>query len=182
MTARGADSQGAESRWLRLWGIVKLLLGGVSVGSALELLGVPAGMLIGSIIGSALVNQPWTRRMKPARLPILARQIGLITVGLAAGVLLTVDSLLNTAAIALPVVLAYLGLTALNLIFITVLMSRYQVDPVTAVLAVTPGGLAEVTSIAIDKGAQVAVVLSVHAVRLFSLVLVILPILLLVLS
>lgn len=146
------------SRLTQLLGIGRLLLGGVSVGSVLELLDVPAS------------------------LPILARQIGLTTVGLAAGVLLTLDSLLNTAVIALPVVLAYLALTALNLVFITVLMSRYQVDPVTAVLAVTPGGLAEVTTIAIDKGAQVGVVLSVHAVRLFSLVLVILPILLLVLS
>ena len=172
----------AGSHMTRLLGIGKLLLGGVSVGSVLELLGVPAGMLIGSVVGAALVNQPWTRRMRPSSLPIVARQIGLTTVGLAAGVLLTVDSLLNTAVIALPVVLTYLALTALNLVFVTVLMSRYQVDPVTAVLAVTPGGLAEVTSIAIDKGAQVAVVLSVHAVRLFSLVLVILPILLLVLS
>lgn len=170
------------SRLTQLLGIGKLLLGGLSVGSVLELMGVPAGMLIGSVVGAALVNQPWTRRMRPASLPIVLRQIGLTTVGLAAGVLLSLDSLLSTAAIALPVVLAYLALTALNLVFVTVLMTRYQVDPVTAVLAVTPGGLAEVTSIAVDKGAQVGVVLSVHAVRLFSLVLVILPILLLVLS
>lgn len=175
-------SRSEQSRSASVWGIGRLLLGGASMGAVLELLGVPAGMLIGSVLGAALVNQPWTPRMRPARLPVFVRQIGLTTVGLAAGVLLTLDSLLNTAVIALPVVLAYLGLTGLNLIFITVLMSRYQVDPVTAVLAVTPGGLAEVTSIAMDKGAQVGVVLSVHAVRLFSLVLVVLPILLLVLS
>lgn len=177
MVARDVDSPRAQ-----LLGIARLLLGGVSVGSVLELMGVPAGMLMGSVVGAALVNQPWTRRLKPVKRPVLMRHIGLTTVGLAAGVLLTLDSLLNTAVIALPVVLAYLALTVLNLVFITVLMSRYRVDPVTAVLAVTPGGLAEMTALAVDKGAQVGVVLSVHAVRLFSLVLVILPILLLVLS
>lgn len=171
-----------DSRFARLAGIGRLLLGGVTMGSVLELIGVPAGMLIGSVLGAALVNQPWTRRIKPARFPIAARQIGLVSVGLTSGVLLTLDSILNTASIALPVVVAYLALTALNLVFITVLMSRYAVDPVTAVLAVTPGGLAEVSAMAIDRDAQVGIVLSVHAVRLFSLVLVILPILLLVLS
>jgi len=174
--------RGEGSRISGLLDIGRLLLGGASGGSLLEFLGVPAGMLIGSVLGAALVNQPWTPRIRPARLPVAARQIGLVAVGLASGVLLTLESILSTATIAVPVVLAYLALTALNLVFITVLMSRYQVDPVTAVLAVTPGGLAEVSAIAIDKGAEVGIVLSVHAVRLFSLVLVILPILLLVLS
>lgn len=176
------DATDEGARPAGLLGIGRLLLGGASGGALLEVLGVPAGMLIGSVLGSALVNQPWTRRMRPARLPLAARQIGLTAVGLASGALLTLDSIISTAAIAVPVVLAYLALTALNLVFITILMSRYRVDPVTAVLAVTPGGLAEVSAIALDKGADVGIVLSVHAVRLFSLVLVVLPILLLVLS
>lgn len=173
---------GEESRWKRLLGTARLLAGAAMVGSLLEVLGVPAGMLLGSVVGAALVNQPWLLRVKPVGFPPVLRHGGLVAVGLAAGALLTVESLLDTAAIAIPVALAYLALAVLNLVLITLLMARYGIDPVTAVLAVTPGGLAEVTSVAIDTGAQLGVVLCVHSVRLFTLVLILLPIFLVVLT
>lgn len=166
----------------RVLGVIRLLLGGLAGGSLLELLDVPAGMLLGSVVGAALVNQRWGGRLTPAVFPPFLRQLGFVAVGLAAGVLLTVESLVNTGSIAIPVTLAYLALGVLNLLFATILMARYGVDSVTAVLALTPGGLAEVSTIALEKDAQVGVVLSVHAVRLFTLVLVVLPILLVILT
>lgn len=102
----------------------------------------------------------------------------MIIIGLISGVLLTVDSLAGTAAVALPITLAYLGLGALSLLFISFLMARYGADPAPAVLAVTPGGLGEITSIAIDKGAHLGLVITIHSVRLFTIVLLILPVLL----
>ncbi|NLS09331.1 ammonia monooxygenase [Nesterenkonia sp. MY13] len=167
---------------MKLWGLLRLFLAAAAVGTLFELLGVPAGMLLGAVIGAALVNQRWTPRMKPAEVPAPLRQGGLVLMGFVTGVLLTLDSLASTATIAIPVAVAYLLLGVVNLGFVTLLMSRYGVDPATAVFAVTPGGLGEVMSLAMDRGAEVVVVLTVHAVRLFTLVLVLLPIMLWVLA
>lgn len=139
-------------------------------------------MLLGSIIGAALVNQRWRMRWKPAEVPATLRQAGLVVMGLVTGVLLTLDSLISTAVIALPVVGAYLLLGVLNLGLVALLMGRYGVDPATAAFAVIPGGLGEVMSMAMDRGAEVTIVLTVHAVRLFTLVLILLPILLALLT
>jgi len=167
----------------RQWvGVARLLVGAVVVGGLFEYLGIPAGMLLGSAIGAALVNQPGMPRMRPVAFPRALRQTGLVAIGVVSGVMLTVDSLASTAAVALPVAGAYLALGVVNLVFITLLMSRYSVDPATAVLTVTPGGLSEVSSLAIDKGARLGVVLTVHAVRLFALVFLVLPVLLAVLT
>ncbi|OLT49276.1 ammonia monooxygenase [Saccharomonospora sp. CUA-673] len=163
-------------------GVLRLLVGAAVVGGLFEYLGLPAGMLLGSALGAALVNQPYRPSMRPTAFPRAMRQTGLIAIGLVSGVMLTVDSLVSTAAIALPVVGAYLALGILNLSLITLLMSRYGLDPATAVLTVTPGGLSEVSALAIDKGAQLGVVLTVHAVRLFALVFLLLPVLLMVLA
>lgn len=171
-----------KSRWGRPLGVLRLLAGAGAVGALFELLGIPAGMLLGSALGAALVNQAWFPRMRPIVFPRTLRHTGLILVGLVSGVLLTVDSIVSTASVAVPVIVAYLGLAVVNLLLIALLMARYNVDPATAVFAVTPGGLVEVTALAIDKGAQMGVVLTVHAVRLFTLVFVLLPILLVVLG
>ncbi len=152
------------------------------MGTLFEVLGVPAGMLLGSIIGAAVVNQRWRARWKPAEVPMPLRQAGLVTMGFVTGVLLTVESLTSTALIALPVAGAYLLISGLNLGLVTLLMSRYGVDPATAAFAVIPGGLGEVMAMAMDRGAETTVVLTVHAVRLFTLVLILLPILLWVLT
>ncbi|MET9711704.1 AbrB family transcriptional regulator [Nocardiopsis alba] len=173
MTAR-ADRSG----WGRALDVLRLLAGAAVVGSLLELLGVPAGMLLGSAIGAALANQKWTPRLRPTTFPRPLRYVGLLLVGLVSGVLLTMESLGSTASVALPVIAAYLGLAMVNLLVIALLMARYDVDPATAVLAVTPGGLAEVTSLAIDKGARMGVVMTVHSVRLLTIVFVFLPIVL----
>ncbi|WP_202912103.1 AbrB family transcriptional regulator [Nesterenkonia muleiensis] len=176
-------SEGAPRRRPRhLWGLLRLFAGAAVVGTLFELLGVPAGMLLGATIGAALVNQRWTERMRPAEVPLPLRQSGLVTMGFVTGVLLTWESLTSTAIIALPVVAAYLLVGVLNLALVTLLMKRYGVDPATAAFAVIPGGLGEVMSMAMDKGAEVTVVLTVHAVRLFTLVLIVLPILLAVLT
>lgn len=162
--------------------MLRLLAGALVCGALFELMGVPVGMLLGSALGAALVNQAWFQRLRPAVFPRQLRHGGLLLIGVGSGVLLTLDSLVVTASVAVPVVLAYLGLAVVNLLLITVFMGRYGVDPATAVLAVTPGGLAEVTSLAIDRGAQMGVVMTVHAVRLLTLVLVLLPIFLVVLT
>lgn len=174
------ESVPQQSRWRAALGLGRLLLCAAAVGLLFEWLGVPAGMMLGAAVGSAVANQPVITRMKRVEFPRSMRRLALITIGLISGVLLTVGSLKSTAAIALPIVGAYLLVWLINLGFIALLMKKYQLDPATAVLSVIPGGLAEVMGLAIDKNAQISVVLTIHTVRLFAIVLVLLPILLLV--
>lgn len=167
-----------QSRWGTVLGLGRLLLCAALVGLIFEWIGVPAGMLLGAAVGAAVANQPAITRMRRVEFPGSLRRLALITIGLISGVLLTVGSLKTTAAVALPIVGAYLLVWAVNLLFIALLMKRYRLDPATAVLAVIPGGLAELMGLAIDKDAQISVVLTIHTVRLFAIVLLLLPILL----
>lgn len=168
----------SQPRWRSVLGVGRLLLAALVGGALFEWLGVPAGMMLGAAVGSAIINQPVITRMTRVEFPRFMRKLALVTIGLVSGVLLTWGSLQSTASIALPVVGAYLIVVLINFAFIALLMARYGIDPVTAVLAVTPGGLAEIMSLALDKKAQMSVVLTVHTVRLLALVLVLLPILL----
>lgn len=172
----------APPRWRAFFGVARLLLCAGLCGLAFEWLNVPAGMMLGAAVGSALANQPAITRMPRAEIPLWLRNLALMTIGVASGALLTWESLRTTAVVAVPVVGAYLVIVLMNLLFVALLMSKYRVDPITAVLAVTPGGLAEVMGMALDRGAQISIVLTVHTVRLFALVLVLLPILLWVFS
>ena len=167
-----------QSRSRSALGLGRLLLGALVVGLLFEWMGVPAGMMLGAAVGAALMNQPAISRMKRVEFPRSMRQLALIAIGLVSGVLLTVGSLRSTANIALPIVGAYLLVWVIMLGFIALLMKRYRLDPATAVLSVIPGGLAEVMGLALDKKAQISVVLTIHSVRLFAIVLVLLPILL----
>lgn len=176
------NGESAPPLWKRTLNVLKILTAAALLGALFEYFGIPAGMLFGSAIGAALVNQSWFPWLKPAEFPPMLRRLGLLSAGIASGVLLTTGSLMSTATVALPIVGVYLALTAANLLLITFLMSRYGVDPATAVMAVTPGGLAEMLSMAADKNAEISIVLTVHSVRLFTLVLLILPIMLVVVS
>lgn len=155
--------------------IGRVFAGAVSLALILEILNVPAAILVGAIVGSALANQEWGR-FKKVELPKHTRTVGFIIVGCVSGVMLTVDTLAVLAIVVLPIVVAYLAVGGINIIFVTLLMRKYGVDPITAVLATTPGGVSEISGIALDKGANLSLVLTVHSVRFIVIVLGILPI------
>src|SRR5690625_6979418 len=113
------QSVDATTRRSQIGGVLKLLWGAAVVGLPMHYLGVPAGMLLGSIFGAALVNQRWSARLKPSTFPRPLRNAGLMTVGLISGVLLTAESLFSTGSIALPIIVAYSSLTAVTLLFVT---------------------------------------------------------------
>ena len=56
-------------------------------------------------------------------------------------------------------------------------MRRYDVDPLTAVLACAPGGVSEIAITASQLGAEVGIVLAIHTVRVLAVVLLVLPVL-----
>lgn len=142
---------------------------------------VPASTLIGAVLGSAVANRiPLGPGPGSFAKPI--RVLGLVLLGCVAGVRLDAGSLETLFRIALPLVAAVLALLIVNIVLAVVLVRRFRVDPVTAVLACAPGGVSEVAIAAQEMGARTTLVLAVHTVRVLMVVLLVLPLLLLLLA
>ncbi|MGH3356736.1 MAG: AbrB family transcriptional regulator [Nocardioidaceae bacterium] len=159
-----------------------LLAGGAAGALVLTVLQIPAGTLIGAVVGSALASRlPWAP-VSSGGLPTPVRTVGLVLLGCAAGVNLDLETLQTLARIAVPLVASVLALLLLNLALAAVLVRRYGIDPLTAALACAPGGISEVSITASQMGAQMGVVLAVHTVRVLAVVLLVLPSLIAVLG
>ncbi|MGC5615482.1 AbrB family transcriptional regulator [Georgenia sp. Z1491] len=158
------------------------VLAGASVGAlVLHLLSVPAGILLGSVIGGALANRavPGTSAVN---MPRAVRVVGFVLLGALTGVRLEPHALGILARVALPVLGSVAILLLINVALALVLVRRYRVDAMTAVLATAPGGLSEIVGVSMDWGARTSLVVAIHTVRVMVIVLVALPLLVAYLS
>jgi uncharacterized protein len=167
-----ADAGGAEVRGRRPTWVVALG-GGLAGASLLVLLGVPAGGIVGAVAGSALASG--IRDHPPP--PPVVRRVGLVLLGCAAGVRLEADTLHLLLNLAVPLLLAVAALLLLDVLLAAVLVRRYHVDAVTALLACAPGGISEIAVLAQTSGARTGIVVAVHVVRVVTAVVVVLPLL-----
>lgn len=159
---------------MKVLAVARVLTGAVVGAALLWAVHVPAGILVGAVIGSACANLLWPRA-EPITFPPLMRQVAFVLLGTIAGVRLEMDALVGLARIAIPVLLAVGMLLVVNLLLAVVLVRRSGLDPQTAVLAAAPGGLSEIAGVAVDVRAQVDVVVAVHTIRVLLVVLVVLP-------
>ena len=171
---RGRD--GAPGR--KLPGGLLALAGGLAGAGLLVLLHVPAGGIVGAVAGSALASG--IRAHPPPSYSV--RVVGMVLLGCAAGVRLEAETLQTLLHLLVPLLLAVGTLLAMDVALATVLVRRYDVDPVTALLACAPGGVAEMTILAQDLEARTGIVVAIHVVRVVTVVLVVLPLLLVVLG
>jgi uncharacterized protein len=156
-----------------------LAVGGGLVGATLlVLLNVPAGGIVGAVAGSA-VAAGFRGRPPPA---YGVRVVGLVLLGCAAGVRLDMQTLETLVHLIVPLLVAVGLLLALDVGLATVLVRRYAVDPVTALLACAPGGVSEMSVLADEANARTGIVIAIHVVRVATVVLVALPLLLLLLG
>ncbi|MGH3367258.1 MAG: AbrB family transcriptional regulator [Nocardioidaceae bacterium] len=152
--------------------------GGLVGGTLLVLMHVPAGGIVGAVAGSAVASG--IRGHPPP--PRAVRTIGMVLLGCAAGVRLEAGTFQTLLDIAVPLLLAVVGLLVLDVALAAVLTRRYGVDPVTALLACAPGGVSEMTVLAHDVNARTGIVIAIHVIRVITVVLVVLPFLLLLLG
>lgn len=156
------------------------LLAGAAGGLLLTWLRVPAGTLVGAVLGSAVAGSALNARPHPVQRTV--RTAGLVLIGTVSAARLDGQTLAVLARVALPVLAAVVVLLAANAALARWLMRRHRLDAATAVLACAPGGLSELSALAADEGAHVGTVTVIHLIRVLLVVLVVLPVLVLVLT
>lgn len=166
-----------EGRWGDLGRLARLLAGALAGALVFTALRIPAATVVGSVVGSALVNRWWPAEFRHPAPAKALRTVGLVLLGCVAGARLDADTLRTIAELALPLLTGVALLLVLELLLAALLIARYGIDPVTAVLAFAPGGLSEIAFTAREAGARMSVVLAVHMVRVLAVVLLLLPVL-----
>jgi len=171
-----------------------LLSGGFAGAAVLSLLHVPAGALIGSVLGSmgaSKAAQAFRRRRRTGRrtaagppapaaptLPGPVRVVGQVILGVLAGERLNTETLTTLLHSLVPVVLSVVLMLLLTLALARYLVARRGIDPLTAVMSAAPGGISVLAITAQRQGAVMHVVLAIHLFRVLVVVLVVLPLVL----
>jgi hypothetical protein len=128
---------------------------------------VPAGALLGPMVLGAVLHGTGLVRIA---IPAVLLEAAYVVIGLTIGLLYTPATVRYALRILPQLLGSTLVLIALCAGSAALLALAVHVDPLTAYLATTPGGLDSVTIIAIGSGANVPLVLAVQALRVFVVI------------
>ncbi|MCL2068987.1 MAG: AbrB family transcriptional regulator [Oscillospiraceae bacterium] len=130
------------------------------------LLGIPAGVLIFSMLAVGVFNILTGRGyMSPH-----ARRFAMIFAGTIIGQNIGMDELAGLKAMLIPAVLLVVCFLIVSLVTAFMMHRVCKVDLATALLASTPAGAGEMALIASDLGANTPVVAILHIVRLIAVI------------
>jgi membrane AbrB-like protein len=154
--------------------LVLLLAAAAAVGLLFDRLGVPGGLIVGSMVGAAAVSLVRGGEEVPVPEPLLTGAYLLLGAGIGATV--TRGVLVSLRASLLPAVLSAV-LIILAGVAIAAVLGALGIAPPGAVLATSPGALTAISAAAAERGTGAAEVALFHTVRIV-LVLLTLPALL----
>ncbi|KQS68680.1 AbrB family transcriptional regulator [Modestobacter sp. Leaf380] len=168
--ASGADAGPAAAEGPGPWAGLLLTVVCIAVGIPLgRLTRVPVASLLGPMLVAATLDL--TGLSRGADVPAVLEGAGFLVIGLQVGLSFTRDSL-RVVGRALPLALAIIVAVVLACAGLGwALTATADVDPLTAYLATTPGGLYAVLATASDSGADATFVLAVQVLRLFVMLL-----------
>jgi hypothetical protein len=129
---------------------------------------LPSGALLGPMVAGAVLHGTGLIRIT---VPPAVLDAAYVAIGLTIGLLYTRATVRYALRVLPPLLVSTLVLIALCCGSAAVLVATVRVDPLTAYLATTPGGLDSVTIIALGSGANVPLVLAVQALRVFVVIL-----------
>lgn len=122
---------------------------------------VPAGMLIGAIAGAALLSA-----LGVGYVPRQAKTVSQLVAGIFIGCSASRDDLRQLRDFYKPVLVVTVSLLLLNLVIGTALYAISYGDLLTCLICAVPGGISDVTLIAVDLGTDPSKVLVIHFFRL----------------
>lgn len=131
-----------------------------------ERLRIPAGALIGAMVAAAALN---LSSVDLPPLPDWVRFASFAAIGWLLGAQFTRDTLTNLRSSLAPIAVVVVTLVATGVVLALVLQ-RLGIDAPTAYLASTPAGISQMAAMSIDVGADAALVVSTHLVRVITVV------------
>jgi membrane AbrB-like protein len=132
-----------------------------------ERLKVPAGALIGAMVGVAAVN---LMGLGTVTAPGWLRFAALASIGWVLGQQFDTDTLRTVRSALLPTLLVVTALMGTGLL-LAWLLGLMGFDAPTAFLAASPGGISQMAIISAEVGADPVVVATVHLVRITAVLL-----------
>ena len=133
-----------------------------------ERLRVPAGALLGAMVGVAIANL--SAGEVAARLPDALKFLTFVALGWLIGQDVTRDTVGQVRSAPAAIVLPVLGLVLVGGLVAWLLVLAGWFDPVTAYLAASPGGLSQMTALGLAMDANVPVVVTIHVARVLTVV------------
>jgi uncharacterized protein len=140
--------------------LITLLAGG-SLGFAFYKIKVPGGLMIGAVLGVAVINVLFG----VAHMPNEAKTLALIIAGAFIGCTVEKSDLKRLPYIAKPTALMLFAFLILNLFVGTIIYLISPLDLVTSLMSAVPGGISDTPIIAADMGADAPKVAVMQMVR-----------------
>jgi uncharacterized protein len=135
----------------------------------LERAKVPAGALLGGVLGAAVVNVLWVEGA--AALSPSVRFVAFALLGWSIGSTITRDSLQSLSDHAALLGIAVVVLLLFSGVLAVVLAKVGGLDSMTSYLATSPGALSQMSVMASELGADPLIVVSVHTTRVIIVLL-----------
>ena len=143
---------------------VLLLAGAIGAYTAVRIR-MPGGSFLGALLVTAAISLSFAEGVA---VPTLVRSIALVLIGISVGTAMEREALLRLRSVlpvAIVLVLAFIA-AAVGVGRMLQALRGDLVSPATLVLGVMPGGASGLAAAAIDLGADVAIVASMHSLRL----------------
>ena len=149
-------------------GPLLLTAGAAVVGAGVAtLLHLPAAPLLGAMVGVALVN---IFTSSAFHIDSTGRWIVLACLGWLLGQGVNTEVLSQLRASLLPIVVTVVAFLLFGLAAAWLLWRFTSIDSLTALLATAPGGIAQMGAFSAGAGANVPIVLTVHVLRITSVI------------
>lgn len=128
---------------------------------------VPGGQFLFPLVGGAALH---IAGLLPINVPWWLLDVAYLAVGWTIGLAYTREILLFVARVLPTLLVSTLVLLAMCALGGLLLVVLIHVDPLTAYLATTPGGLDSVSIIALGSSSNVPLIIAIQALRLFAVV------------
>jgi membrane AbrB-like protein len=149
-------------------GALLLTAGAALVGAAIAtLLHLPAAPLLGAMVGVAVVNIATTSAFAIAP---AGRWIVYVCMGWLLGMSVNRETLGQLRASLAPIIVTVVAFLVFGLAAAWLLWRFTSIDSLTALLATAPGGIAQMGAMSSSAGANVPIVLTVHVLRITSVI------------
>lgn len=133
---------------------------------ALGKMGIPSSLMLGAMAGTMLVNLTF----EEIHLPAITGVVLQIITGAYVGTTITRAQLFSLIHMLPGVLLMIISFLTSTVVLGMLIYRLTNVDFVTALFSCAPGGISDMALIAVEMGADVAVIVAMHTIRLISLV------------